>query len=155
MENLPAIMTMVHAIAAVVWVGGMVFAHQILRPTLGFLEPPQRLTLWAAVFHRFFIAVWAAIAVLLATGYHMVFAEYGGFDQAGIYIHLMHGNALLMTALFVFLFFVPYPRYRAFVAAQDWRDAAAQLNLIRRIVGVNMVLGLINIAVGSSGRLWG
>lgn len=155
MENLPAIMTLAHAIAAVVWVGGMVFAHQVLRPAMGFLEPPQRLTLWAAVFRRFFIAVWVAIAVLLATGYHMVFAEYEGFDQAGLYIHLMHGNGLLMTALFVFLFFVPYPRYRAFVAAGDWRDAAAQLNLIRRIVGVNMVLGIINIAVGSSGRLWG
>lgn len=154
MENLPAFITLIHALAAAVWVGGMVFAHQILRPAMGFLDPPQRLTLWAAVFKRFFTVVWGAVAVLLASGYHMVFAEYGGFDQAGIYIHLMHGIALVMVALFAFLYFVPYPRYKAFVAASDWQDAAGQLALIRRIVGANMVLGLITIAIGSSGRFW-
>jgi len=155
MENLPAIVTAAHALAAVVWVGGMFFAYVVLRPSLGFLEPPQRLTLWSAVFSRFFVWVWLAVAILLGTGYHMVFAELGGFDQAGLYILLMHGIALLMTALFAFLFFVPFPRFRAFVAAGDWPDAAGQLNLIRRIVATNLVLGLVNILVATSGRFWG
>ena len=155
MENLPALITLVHALAAVIWVGGMFFAHQVLRPSMGFLEPPNRLALWNFVFKRFFAWVWVAIVVLLGTGYHMVFAEFGGFDQAGLYIHIMHGIALIMTALFLFLYFVPYQRFSAFVAAEDWADAAGQLNLIRRIVGTNLILGLINIAIGTSGRFWG
>jgi uncharacterized membrane protein len=155
MENLPALITLVHALAAVVWVGGMFFAYVVLRPSLGFLEPPNRLSLWSFVFKRFFAWVWAALIVLLSTGYHMVFAEFHGFDQAGIYIHAMHGIALIMTALFLFLFFVPYQRFRAYVDAEDWADAAGQLNLIRRIVATNLALGLLNVAIGSSGRFWG
>ena len=33
-------------------------------------------------------------------------------------------------------------------------DAAAALNQIRRIVAVNLVLGLITVAAGASGRFW-
>lgn len=155
MDNLPALMTLAHALAAVVWVGGMFFAYTVLRPSMGFLEPPNRLSLWNFVFQRFFRYVWGAIAVLLATGYHIVFAEFQGFGQAGLYIHLMHGLALVMVAIYLFLYFVPYQRYRAFVAAEDWPDAAGQLNTIRRIVAINTVLGLIVVAIGSSGRFWG
>ncbi|NTV95532.1 MAG: hypothetical protein HGA75_08965, partial [Thiobacillus sp.] len=40
-----------HVLATVVWVGGMFFAHQCLRPVvLAQLEPPQRLRLWDGVF---------------------------------------------------------------------------------------------------------
>lgn len=155
MEQLPAIDTAVHALSAVIWVGGMFFAYVILRPSLGFLEPPQRLTLWAAVFRRFFVWVWASIATLLGTGYHMIFTELGGFDQAGLYILLMHGIALVMVALYLFLYFVPYARFLAFVGNQDWPDAAQQLTLIRRIVATNTALGLITIVVATSGRFWG
>ncbi|WP_343074980.1 hypothetical protein [sulfur-oxidizing endosymbiont of Gigantopelta aegis] len=44
-----------HLLSAVIWVGGMFFAHMILRPSaVEQLEPPQRLPLWVAVFGRFF-----------------------------------------------------------------------------------------------------
>ena len=32
-----------HVLAIVVWVGGMAFVQFFLRPSLGTLEPPQRL----------------------------------------------------------------------------------------------------------------
>lgn len=155
MENLPAIITLIHALAAVIWVGGMFFAYVVLRPAMGFLQPPDRLRLWNGVFQRFFPLVWGAIAVLFGTGYHMIFAEFGGFDQAGLYIHLMHGTALLMVAVYLFLFFVPYARFKAFVAAEDWPDAAGQLAMIRRLVATNTALGLLVIAIATSGRFWG
>ena len=41
------------------------------------------------------------------------------------------------------------------MAAGDNAAAAAQLNQIRIIVTVNLVLGLITVAIGSSGRYWG
>ncbi|KAG1694742.1 Bifunctional purine biosynthesis protein PurH [Nymphon striatum] len=44
-----------HVLAVVIWVGGMFFAHQALRPAaVSTLEPPLRLQLWVATFKRFF-----------------------------------------------------------------------------------------------------
>jgi uncharacterized membrane protein len=60
---------LLHLLAAVIWVGGMFFAHVALRPVAAAqLESPVRLTLWAGVFKVFFPWVFAAIATLLLTG---------------------------------------------------------------------------------------
>jgi len=49
-----AIVYALHLLAAIVWVGGMFFAHLVLRPAAMELEPAQRLALWLRVFDRFF-----------------------------------------------------------------------------------------------------
>ena len=49
-----------HTLSAVVWIGGMFFAHQVLRPAAAVLEPGPRLTLWSNVLGRFFAWVFAA-----------------------------------------------------------------------------------------------
>ena len=92
-----------HALAAMVWVGGMFFAYMVLRPSAGPLEPPLRLALWARAFGRFFPWVWASIAVLLVSGYAMLFLRFGGFAGAGLHIHVMQVTGLLMMALFLHL----------------------------------------------------
>ena len=78
-----ALLAALHALAAVVWVGGMFFAYMVLRPATGPLAAPMRLQLWQRVLGRFFPWVWASVAVHLATGYGMLFAFFGGF-HAGI-----------------------------------------------------------------------
>ena len=42
-----------HIFAAVVWVGGMFFAHQVLRPAAAALDPGPRQMLWSRVLGRF------------------------------------------------------------------------------------------------------
>jgi uncharacterized membrane protein len=143
-----------HALAAVVWVGGMFFAYLVLRPSAGSLEPRLRLTLWQRVFGRFFPWVWASIAVLLGTGYAMLFLRFGGFKGAGSHIHVMQATGILMMLLFLHLFFAPWRRFSRAVEAGNLESAAASLNRIRRIVAINLVLGLITIAAGASGRFW-
>ncbi len=155
MDNLFAYTNTAHALAAVIWVGGMAFAYFFLRPSLGFLEPPQRLTLWAAVFKRFFVWVWISVTVLPATGYAMVFFDFGGFAAAGHHVDVMHAIGWVMIALFVVLFFGPYQKFKAAVAAQAWPVAGASLNTIRRIIATNTALGLLTVIVGVSGRFWG
>ena len=59
----------IHILSAVIWVGGMVFAHFMLRPAALALEPPLRLPLFRRVFERFFPAVWVIVVLLLATGF--------------------------------------------------------------------------------------
>lgn len=143
-----------HAVASAIWVGGMFFAYVVLRPAAGAMEAPQRLTLWNNVFPRFFAWVWGAVVVLPATGYYAVFSDFGGFAQSGLHVSLMHGLGWAMIAIFLGLYFVPYRRYRAAVAAADWAGAGKLLAVIRRTVAVNTVLGLATIAIGASGRLW-
>ena len=145
----------IHALAATVWVGGMFFALLVLRPATAPLEPGPRLQLWSRVLERFFLWVMAAIALLLASGYGMIFGVYSGFRGVGTHIHIMQGVGIIMMLLFFHLYFAPWRRFRAAVERQDYPEAAGQLNQIRLIVLINLVLGLITIAVGSSGRYWG
>ena len=144
-----------HALSAVVWVGGMFFAHQVLRPAAASLDPAPRLLLWSRVLGRFFAWVIATIVLLLASGYVLVFAVFGGFSGVGLHVHLMQGIGILMMLLFFHLYFAPWSRLRGAVARQDWAEGGRQLGQIRTIVTVNLLLGLIVVAIGSSGRYWG
>jgi uncharacterized membrane protein len=150
-----SVLLMLHALAAVVWVGGMFFAHQVLRPAAASLEPGPRLTLWSLVLGRFFAWVFAAIILLLVTGYAVVFAGYAGFGGVGIHVHLMQGIGIVMMLLFFHLYFAPWRRFRAAVARQDWAEGGLHLGQVRTIVTINLVLGVIVVAIGSSGRYWG
>ena len=136
-----------HVLATVVWVGGMFFAHQCLRPVvLSQLEGPQRLRLWNGVFGRFFPWVWGSVVLLLATGHGLV-AQFGGFAAASTHVHVMTGIGYLMAAIFAYIFFAPYRRLRRAIAAEDWGAGAVAQNRIRHLVGVNLALGLTNIVL--------
>jgi uncharacterized membrane protein len=142
-----------HVIAAIIWVGGMFFAHMILRPSaVQVLEPPLRLQLWVQVFKRFFFWVWLSIAVVLATGYWMVFGFYGGFANIGTHIHIMHGLGILVVLIFMHVFFAPYRKLRHAVVVEDYPEGANRLAQIRKLVGFNILLGLATAAVAVAGR---
>lgn len=142
-----------HLLAAVVWVGGMIFAHNSLRPAaVMVLEPPLRLELWVQVFRRFFVLVWISIAVILGSGYWMLFNYFGGFAGAATHIHIMHGAGLVMVAVYLHVFFSPYRQLKQAVIVQDYPLAAAQLNRIRQLVGINILIGILVIVVASAGR---
>jgi len=144
-----------HSLAAVVWVGGMFFAHQALRPAAVVLEPGPRLMLWARVLGRFFAWVIGAVVLLLVSGFAMVFDVFGGFGGLGLYIQLMMGIGIVMMLLFFHLYFAPWRRFQAAVGRQDWAEGGRQLGQIRSIVTLNLILGLIVVGIGASGRYWG
>jgi uncharacterized membrane protein len=142
-----------HVLAVVIWVGGMFFAYVCLRPVAAScLDPPLRLTLWVGVFGRFFPWVWVAVLVVLATGLWMVFAVFGGFANVGAYVHAMFGLGLIMTVIFLYVFFAPYQRLKEAVSAEDWRAGGAQLSQIRVLVGINTTLGIATTSTASGGR---
>jgi len=127
----------------------------MLRPSVAPLDPPVRLELWGRVLGRFFPWVFAAIVLLLLSGYAQIFWVFGGFGKIGLYINLMQGIGIIMMLLFFHLYFAPWRRFRAALARQDYSAAAGQLGQIRMIVTINLVLGIIVVAIGSSGRYWG
>jgi uncharacterized membrane protein len=145
-----ALLLLLHILSAVIWVGGMFFAHQMVRPSVGPLDPPVRLALWRRIFARFFPWVWAAIIVLLASGLAMQ-----GLGVDGLHVQIMEGLGIIMMLAFGHLYFSPWQRFRRAVDGADFPAAAVQLNQIRRIVELNLALGLIVVAVGATGRYWG
>ena len=142
-----------HILGVVIWVGGMYFAHQMLRPVAAdLLAPPQRLPLWAGVFRRFFPVVWIAVALILFSGLYMIMLL-GGFKAVDVSVHLMFGIGLAMMLVFSFVYFVPYGKLVRAVAVQEWKPAGDALATIRKLIGFNLVLGLINLAVAAVGRI--
>jgi len=142
-----------HLLAAVIWVGGMFFAHQVLRPVAAdLLEPPLRQPLWVGVFGRFFPWVWVAVITIPLTGYWMLFQVFGGMGNVGRYVHIMHALGLVMIAIYLYVYFVPYQGLKRAVAAQVWPEGKGHIDRIRDLVGINMILGLITIAVATGGR---
>ena len=146
-----AIAVTLHVLAAVIWVGGMFFAYFALRPAAQGFEPAVRLPLWTRTFTRFFVWVWLAVVLLPATGYWMVFRVMGGMDHLPHYVNVMQGLALIMIMVFLHIFFAPYRRMRQAVARGDWPDAGRRLGQIRKLVLVNLTIGIATIAIA----VWG
>ncbi|GMR18559.1 MAG: DUF2269 family protein [Gammaproteobacteria bacterium] len=142
-----------HVLAAVIWVGGMFFAYVALRPVAGtLLEPPLRLQLWQGAFMRFFPWVWVAIIALPATGYWIIFDIYGGLDAVGLHIHAMQTLGIIMILIFLYVYFAPYKRLCMANTAKDYALAGKQLAQIRKLIAINLTLGLITIATASGGQ---
>ncbi|HEX4171035.1 MAG TPA: CopD family protein [Acetobacteraceae bacterium] len=137
-----------HVLCAVLWVGGMFFAYVVLRPSLSVLEPIQRIALHTQVFRRFFLVVWHAMPLILITGFAVLFGFYGGLANVGWNIHLMLLLGLIMSAVFLFIVFGPYARFRR---TTDRNRAAAAIDSIRKLIGVNLVLGIVTIIVAFLG----
>jgi uncharacterized membrane protein len=148
---LPSLALILHEWSVIVWVGGMFFALIVLRPASGPLDPPARLALWRRVFTGFFPWVFAAIVLLLVSGFTLFLGGYA----VGPHVHAMMGIGILMMLIFLHLYFAPWKRFRGALDTGDNTAAAAQLNQIRILVTINLVLGLLTAAIGASGRFWG
>jgi uncharacterized membrane protein len=142
-----------HLLSAVVWVGGMFFAYMVLRPVAALqLQPPERLQLWAGVFKKFFPFVWLALLFLPLTGYMMIFDVWGSMGKAPVYIHIMNGLGMVMILIYLHVYFAPFKRLKEAITIQDWPEGARNLNIIRKMVGLNTAIGLVVIIVASAGR---
>ncbi len=140
----------IHVLAAVIWVGGMFFAHQILRPAMQPLEPGIRLPLWSRTFARFFPWVWSTVILLPATGYFLM-GRWFGFAHAPLFVNLMQGLGIIMILIYLHVFFAPYARLKRALAANDLPTAGQAISQIRVLVGTNTLLGLLTIAIAVAG----
>ncbi|QQQ49399.1 DUF2269 family protein [Pseudomonas syringae] len=132
-----------HLLAALVWVGGMFFAWMVLRPAvIAALEGPSRLKVWVQVFPRFFTWVWAAVVLLPITGISMIQLNFTGFETAPRYVQIMMGLYVVMVALFLRIQSLQLPELRRAVETEQWAEGAAALGNIRRLVGINLIIGL-------------
>lgn len=136
----------VHLLSVVVWVGGMFFAYLVLRPSLRVLEPNQRMLVNNQVFQRFFRAVWLAMPLTLLTGLSMMVYFTGGMASQPPRVHIMMTLGLIMSAVFAFIYFGPYTRFKR---TTDKATMAASLDTIRKLIGVNLIFGVATIVLAS------
>lgn len=145
------ILLALHLLGAVIWVGGMLFAMTVLKPSLSVLQPKDRLALHLQVLSRFFRTLWHVMPIVILTGYAMIFGMYGGFGGVNGAIHAMHGLGLLMAAIFVAAWFGPFQALRRAMADGNSTAAAAAVGRVRRLVLLNLALGLVTVTLGAFG----
>src|SRR5579875_3846608 len=136
------VLLVLHLLGAVIWVGGMFFALAVLRPSLAAVPAEYRLDLHLQVLRRFFLVIWHAMPVMLGTGFAMLYVVYGGFAGAQWNVHVMLLLGLIMSAIFVGVFFGPWRHLRR-------TRSPALVDRIRRLIQVNLVLGLIVVIVAA------
>jgi uncharacterized membrane protein len=139
-----------HLLGVAVWVGGMAFAHFCLRPALSDVSPQLRLPLLEAVFARFFNWVAASVLVILVTGGYLLM-QFGG-AHAVWPLHAMAALGVIMMLNFGHVRFAEFPRIQRAVQAQKWPDGARAVGRVRRLVFVNLVLGVVTIGMAVLSR---
>ena len=77
---------LVHLLAAIVWVGGMLFLALVVVPATRRLPAVERASLFDLVGRRFRAVGWACVALLLATG--LVNLSYRGVESESVVLGL-------------------------------------------------------------------
>jgi uncharacterized membrane protein len=131
-------------LCAVIWVGGMFFAYVVLRPSISVLEPIQRIALHTQIFRRFFLIVWHVMPLILLSGFAALFGLFGGPATAPWNISVMMLLGLIMSAVFLLIVFGPYARFRR---TTDRATIVANMDRIRKLIAVNLVLGIVTVVV--------
>ncbi|MDO8464347.1 MAG: CopD family protein [Gallionella sp.] len=142
-----ALFKFIHLLAALIWIGGMFFAYVVLRPaTAETLDLPQRLRLWSSVLRLFFNWVWAAVGVILITGFYLIYL-YGGITHVSRYVHIMLALGLAMMVIHGYIFFTFYVPFSLHVTKKRWEEANKPLGKMRKLVAVNFALGLLTVGI--------
>jgi uncharacterized membrane protein len=66
------VLVWVHLLAAVTWIGGMLFLTLVLVPVFKAESSEERRALFVRLARRFRVVVWISIAILIATGAFLV-----------------------------------------------------------------------------------
>jgi uncharacterized membrane protein len=147
-----AILLFIHLLCAAFWVGGMATMHFAVRPAaVATLEPPLRLRTMAAALRRFFVGVDAAITLLFVSGVTMILLT-GGFRAVHWRVEAMMSIAIVMAGIYVYIRASVFKALRRAVEESAWPVAAARLNTVRKLVSLNLVLGVVVFGVAIVGR---
>jgi len=153
----------IHVLAAMLWLGGMLFLGVVGAPVLRAVDPPElRQRLFHQLGLRFRTVGWAAIGVLVATGSLMLYAR-GLLAWSGVLGSALFWRSALGTALAAKLAavvtmivvsgvhdFVLGPAAGRAVAGSELalalRRRAALLARVNALVGILLVLAAVRLA---------
>ena len=64
----------------------------------------------------------------------------------------MHLLAIVMALIYAHVFFAPYQHLKRHVEASEWPAAGTALAQVRKLVGSNLLIGLVLVAIATGGR---
>ena len=138
-----------HVLSAFVWVGGMIAVRGAVHPALQHIDDPKvRLARTLEITQRLFNLVMPFIALLLITGTLMAVGM--GFKGTPLYgfIHLKEAIWTIMTLNYAWMYIKRNRAQRLFVAG-DLAGAKAALSPVPKVMlPINIVLGVVALAVG-------
>jgi putative copper resistance protein D len=163
---LDTVVLWIHILAAISWVGGMIFVAFILGPHVRRTVPPEeRTALMAAVGQRFSFLGWSAIFTLICTGVYNAARFLGSWDALwgttfGHLLLVKIGLFLVMIGLSIAHDFFVGPRQRSLggrlrqMPSSEQAAAGQVLQRLRRwtvlIAQLNLVLGVLVILLAAS-----
>lgn len=163
---LDTIVLWIHILAAISWVGGMIFVAFILGPYVRRTVPPEeRTALMAAIGKRFSYLGWSAIFTLVCTGIYNAARFLGAWDALwgttfGRLLLVKIALVLVMIGLSIAHDFFLGPRQRNLgrrlpqMPSLEQASAAQALQRLRGwtvlIAQLNLVLGVLVILLAAS-----
>ena len=94
--------------------------------------------------------MWTSVSLLLISGIGMI-ALYGGMAHVSPHVHIMLALGIAMIAIYGHVYFALYKKLNRFVGAQSRKEAGEMLGRIRKMVGLNLALGLLTVCVAVIG----
>lgn len=136
-----SVLKFLHVLSIILWIGGMIFAHFFLRPSLALLGPEQRVLLMHAVLKKFFLAVLVASIIAWTSGMAMMTMSIKGSMPTDWLV--MGALGTLMLGIFFHIRLVLFERMSQRVAQDDLAGAGKHLHQIRQWVLVNLCIGVV------------
>lgn len=147
MELLNVVMYWLHTLAAVAWIGGMVFNLLVLRPSMGVVDPHQRVKLAVKALKRFIPLVWISILTLIFTGVFLAMPKASSLEAI---FRSPYGNVLLfklavvlvMVTIVTVIRYTLLPRLNYLIAGSS-PDVGRVIGHIVILVKINLTLGVL------------
>jgi uncharacterized membrane protein len=137
MEMQGPILLWLHTLAAVAWIGGMIFNLFVLRPSVAVIEPSQRVKLSLGVLRRFILLAWLSIAILTITGAFLA------LPWKPSYILLFKLGVFLGMAGIVAIIRYSYLSRLESLISQGSKDVGRLLGKMVVLVKINLGLGAL------------
>lgn len=159
MVYFPTLVLWVHLLAAVAWIGGMIFLTVVLVPVeRGIGDPKLRFDLVNKIGTRFKYLGWASIAVLLLTGLYNALTR---IPSWGALFGTRYGLTLVTKILLVILMVVLSALHDFYLGPRVAESAMKQQRIPRELIVLtylargNLLIGLLVVYLAVSLRAGG
>jgi uncharacterized membrane protein len=145
-----AIVHAVHQIGAIVWIGSLFFVRLVLLPSTGALKRPMsRMRVRLQAYKRLFRWGWVGLLIVWGSGLWSLKI----MEPAMLPTHvlMMAGMAAAMVLLHLVGFFAFYLNMAAAVEEDRLIRAAKNNYWMRKLIWINLLLGLAATVLGASG----
>ena len=88
--------------------------------------------------------------ILPISGVGLLQLRFSGFETAPRYVQIMMGLYIVMVALFIRVQSLQLPELRKAVLDEQWAAGAAVMGRIRRLVGCNLIVGLVVVGIAAA-----